>query len=214
MMNSIRRSSHKHNRYPIGRILGLRGGSLAAGAPVTIAQDVNQDIIDIYGPLTVPLNYTLIAVIALLVLAALAVLFFFVTRKIGRKQTSVTTTPPSIKALNELERAAAETMPHDPMVFAERLSEVLRRFIEEQFGIHSTRQTTREFLDNISDSANPHIHALTAQQEELKEILQLCDLAKYAQKQPGNESIGQMADRARQFITRSTEREDGDNADC
>lgn len=60
--------------------------------------------------------------------------------------------------------------------FLDELSDILRRYIEDRYGIHAPRQTTEEFLQSARSS-----HALGIERTaELGHFLKRCDLIKFA----------------------------------
>lgn len=132
--------------------------------------------------------------LAFVVLAPAVALGQFLWRR-GRRSTPV---PPDRWALRELERMATLALPAVPD--AERyhtlLSDVVRRYVELRFGLHAPQQTTAEFLQTL-DRASP---LTSAQQALLREFLQHCDLAKFAQAQPSPAECQAAATMARKFV--------------
>ena len=68
----------------------------------------------------------------------------------------------------------------DPPVFCTRISDVLRMFLEEQFGLQAPDRTTEEFLQHM-EPASP---LSTAQQQSVATFLTRCDLVKFARHHP------------------------------
>jgi len=60
-----------------------------------------------------------------------------------------------------------------------RLTDILRAYFEEQFGIAAMEQTTAELLQNIKP-----VTILNQQRDKLRALLSLADLAKFAKLQP------------------------------
>jgi hypothetical protein len=97
-------------------------------------------------------------------------------------------------ALGELARLSG--VPSD---FA-RIADVLRLYLEDQSSVPATRLTTAELLAELQreDRLTPTIH------DELRVILERCDLAKFAEGIDSSGTIGDAGDwleRARQFVT-------------
>lgn len=88
--------------------------------------------------------------------------------------------------------------------FYERISDILRHYIEHRFDLRAPERTTEEFLielqwtDALSDSDKEH----------LGEFLKHCDLVKFARHEPTSEQIQRTFDLVKDFIekTKSDER--------
>ena len=88
--------------------------------------------------------------------------------------------------------------------FYERISDILRHYIEHRFDLKAPERTTEEFLielqwtDALSDSDKEH----------LGEFLKQCDLVKFARHTPTSEQIQRTFDLVKDFIekTKSDER--------
>jgi len=88
--------------------------------------------------------------------------------------------------------------------FYERISDILRHYIEHRFDLRAPERTTEEFLielqwtDALSDSDKEH----------LGEFLRHCDLVKFARHRPTSEQIQRTFDLVKDFIekTKSDER--------
>jgi len=88
--------------------------------------------------------------------------------------------------------------------FYERLSGILRHYIEHRFELRAPERTTEEFLAELK-----HSDLLgEADKQMLAEFLTHCDLVKFAEHQPSNEQIQRSFDLAKEFIekTKSDER--------
>jgi hypothetical protein len=77
-----------------------------------------------------------------------------------------------------------------------KISNVLRSFIEQHFGIKAVRQTTIEFLIEASKSS----HFDLAQQERLRHFLVSCDSIKFARANAGVSEIGALFEQAAAFV--------------
>jgi hypothetical protein len=101
-------------------------------------------------------------------------------------------------AFQELEKLVADDLPRKGQIkpFYQRISDILRRYIENRFGLHAPDQTTEEFLAEMQESpALPPVH-----QGRLKEFLQHCDLVKFAEHVPGTDEIQGTFDACKNFI--------------
>ncbi len=83
--------------------------------------------------------------------------------------------PPERWALQELGRLDASA-PADPAAYHTALSDVVRRYLADRFGLPATRQTTAEFLEAVRRSGR----LADEQQALLSDFLERCDLAKFA----------------------------------
>jgi len=88
--------------------------------------------------------------------------------------------------------------------FYDRISGILRHYIEDRFDLRAPERTTEEFLAELrfTDALSP------AHKEMLGEFLTHCDLVKFAKHEPTTEQIQQTFDLVKDFIekTRSEER--------
>jgi len=88
--------------------------------------------------------------------------------------------------------------------FYERISDILRHYIEHRFELRAPEMTTEEFLDEIQYTDVLGV----SDKQSLGEFLRHCDLVKFANISPTKEQIQQTFDLAKEFIekTRSDER--------
>jgi len=88
--------------------------------------------------------------------------------------------------------------------FYERISDILRHYIEHRFDLRAPQRTTEEFLAELGNT-----DLLPAPDKQLlAEFLEHCDLVKFAKHSPTAEQIQQTFDLTRDFIekTKSDER--------
>ncbi|HEC02326.1 MAG TPA: hypothetical protein ENI81_02220 [Phycisphaerales bacterium] len=88
--------------------------------------------------------------------------------------------------------------------FYERISDILRHYIEHRFSLRAPESTTEEFLFEL---ANTNVLP-ESDKENLAQFLQHCDLVKFARHEPTTEQIQETFDLAKAFIekTKSDER--------
>ena len=125
-----------------------------------------------------PVDYSLIPpwlvfVIAFVVLSLLGgVVWWFMKR---RKPELPPKAPRDI-ALGELEQIRPEIATMNPYQFSIRVSDILRRYVTQQYGVPATRQTSIEFL-----TAAAKAPSFSADDKSLLEdFLSRCDLIKFA----------------------------------
>jgi hypothetical protein len=83
-----------------------------------------------------------------------------------------------------------------PKPFCILVSDAVRLYLEERFGLRAPERTTEEFLDDLSRSA-----ALTgSQKDSLKEFLSACDMVKFARYEPQRTELEALYDSALRLI--------------
>jgi hypothetical protein len=88
--------------------------------------------------------------------------------------------------------------------FYERISDILRHYIEHRFSLRAPERTTEEFLAEL---ANAEVLPVS-QKQRLGEFLQHCDLVKFAKYNPTTQQVQETFDLVKDFIekTKSDER--------
>ena len=140
-----------------------------------LAQAVSKapdEIEDIRPPVTGAPSLWLVIILATLLLLAVVAYFLWP----NPKPKTVKPPLPREVAKRRLEGAKSRIFTVSGYDFGIEVSDILRSFIEQQFGIRAVRQTTIEFLNEASQ--NPHFDL--AQQERLREFLVACDSIKFA----------------------------------
>ncbi|HEX5053590.1 MAG TPA: DUF4381 family protein [Planctomycetota bacterium] len=120
---------------------------------------------------------------ALLVALATAVLFAWRRRQRLRPHPEAVAVPAHVRALRALARlrSAPRTTPAQVEGFYVEVSQVLRVYLEERFGLRAPERTTEEFLRELESGdqlAREH-------RRELERFLSQCDLVKFAAVVPG-----------------------------
>jgi hypothetical protein len=147
---------------------------LAAAIAVTATAEAVEDIRDIRGPKFLFPPWFWPALIAGTVLLAWGV--YALWRRLRRRRQPRALLPFEI-ALQRLEEMRALMQPAAAREFSIAVSDVVRRYIEERFGVTATHRTTEEFLHDLLGSS----HAPLARHRALlSEFLQQCDLVKFA----------------------------------
>jgi hypothetical protein len=158
-----------------------------------------EDIHDIKGPLPLSeTNHFLIfglGILALLIIVAL--LFIFLKRL---RQPQPVTSTPDVIALSELDQARILMTVDQALAYADRLSNILRQYIENRFRIRSTRQTTQEFFSGLQSGATIAEVDIKNHAQDLQGCLEQCDMAKFAHDAPNPDSMMQMDLAVRTFI--------------
>jgi hypothetical protein len=136
-----------------------------------------HDIVDVVSIFPYPLP--LLVGGGLVVLAALAwlVWFLFLRRKPAPPVS------PRARAIGSMLRLQKEEC--TPYEFGVRISDILRRYIDEAFGIRAVSATSLEFLESIRE--NPRFTA--DERASLREFLETVDLIKFAHVEAGGEEL-------------------------
>ena len=110
--------------------------------------------------------------------------------------------PADVWALRALNALAAEGLVHVGRTREHYygLSEIIRRYLEKQFGLAAPDMTTEEFLSYMAREAQ-RWPALSV--DTLREFLQACDFVKYAAFEPDAETAEQALMTARDFVSRT-----------
>jgi hypothetical protein len=159
-----------------------------------------EELHDIYGPVPIAEQppYLLIAGISLFVLL-LAVAIFWFLKKSG--QPTPPPIPPWEKALLDLAEAKRLLNPERALLYMDRVSQILRSYIESRFAIQSTRQTTREFLQGLTGIGGNS--PLQTHKTELRNCLEQADMAKFAHHIPEIKNLEMMEDAVTTFIKKT-----------
>jgi hypothetical protein len=125
-----------------------------------------------------PVNYSLVPpwvvfVAAFIGLTIIGLIVWFAAR---RRPAPVPPKLPRQQALEALEQIENEIETLTPYRFSIRVSDILRRYVTEQFALPLTRQTSVEFLTALAKS--PSFSA--DDKSLLEDFLSRCDLIKFA----------------------------------
>jgi hypothetical protein len=167
-------------------------GAVAAPA----ADEQNPEITDIFPPVAPPPPFALLLAAGGGVVAASALAFVLYRRR-RRPNAAASPVPPHAAALAAIDRLVAEGGSQaDSALFFSRLSLILRRYLEERFGLKAPEQTTEEFL-----AAMPDCPLFTEDQKELLSgFFRRADLIKFARLPPDRQEMAGSIERCRHFI--------------
>ena len=112
-------------------------------------------------------------------------------------------------ALQELERLLADDLlvRGEIHVFHLRISDILRRYIENRFGLKAPERTTEEFLTELSQARSENA-LLGRHKILLAGFLTQCDLVKFAKHEPTIAESEKTVVICRDFIEKTKEKED------
>jgi len=150
---------------------------------------------DIHGPVPIAEqpSYLLIAGVVCLLLVIAALIFWYLKDK---KLPVPSPMPPwerEAKSLASAERG---------ILYMDRVSQILRAYIESRFAIQSTRQTTREFLHSLSGIGDNS--PLQTYKAALQDCLEQADMAKFAHHLPRPDNLEQMEAAVTNFVRQTT----------
>ena len=146
---------------------------------------------DIVGPLPFFSGPIWVIIAAFLVVALLGgLLWWFLIRK---KDKPLTSREAALAALGKLREQVAVGSDHD---FGIGVSNVLRRFLGEAFGLAAPRQTTEEFLNSLQGS----LRFLESEQAALADFLHHADYLKYAQGEATSDQRMALIESAESFV--------------
>jgi hypothetical protein len=125
-----------------------------------------------------PVDYSLIPPWLVFVIAfvALSLLGLIVWLFLKRRKPPVPPKLPREIALEELEQVSSEIERISPYQFSIRVSDILRKYVTQQYGLPATRQTSIEFLSALAKTPS----FSTEEKSLLEDFLNRCDLIKFA----------------------------------
>jgi len=165
----------------------------------------NLEIHEIEPPVELPkpkrnFFWPIVTTLSALVIAG-AGFFFFKRRTL--KEAIAVRIPAHELAFESLEKLVAENLPNqgDLKKFYQKISDILRHYIENRFGLHAPEQTTEEFLSELRTGSqlDPKHQTL------LSDFLTHCDLVKFAEYQPNQDDIQKTFDSCKNFIMETQE---------
>ncbi len=145
-----------------------------------------------------PIDYSLVPVwlvfaAAFVALAMIGLIGWLIARWMRRPKPQPS---PRVRALELLRHARAEIGHTTPYQFSIRVSDILRRYVVEQYQLPVTRQTSVEFLEAIAKAG-------TFSEDErtlLGEFLNRCDLIKFARYEATAADSELLLDEATRFV--------------
>jgi len=153
-----------------------------------------ENATDIVPPVTYSLVPPWMIFVACLLALTIIGLAVWYGRKLFRKDNPVPTPGErALAALNEIEKNVERINPYQ---FSIRVSDILRRYVMEEFDLPMTRQTSVEFLNAIGSAGR------FGDEEKalLADFLNRCDLIKFARYEATSSDSRLLLDEARQFV--------------
>jgi hypothetical protein len=170
----------------------------------SVIQDEEKQLRDIKNPLEIPFNYLFVVSVAavIVLLAVIAYLGYKFYKK--RKEKGYLIKPPEpVRPAHEIALESIERLLEEQLIekkeiklFYSRLSEIIRRYIEDCFYISALEETSMEIIEELQ---------LQNMAEEtvdlLREFFTLADFVKFAKYLPTDDENAQSIEMAKQFIT-------------
>lgn len=156
------------------------------------ASKAPDEIEDIRPPIAGAPSLWLVIILAALLLLAAVAYFLWPSPKPKTVQPPL----PREVARRRLKGVKSRILSDNGYNVSIEVSDILRSFIEQQFGIRAVRQTTIEFLSEASQ--NPHFDL--AQQERLRQFLVACDAIKFARVAVGPADSEVLFEQASAFV--------------
>ena len=133
---------------------------------------------DEFHDIAPPVDYSLIPpwlvfVIAFVVLSLVGLVVWWFLQ---RRKPALPAKAPRDIAIEELEQIRSEIERMNPYQFSIRVSDILRRYVSQQYGVPATRQTSIEFLAAAAKAPS----FSTDDKSLLEDFLSRCDLIKFA----------------------------------
>ena len=190
------------------KLNGTNEEKIALSNPVTFnvhTVEVQQqaDIKDVKEPLTIPLDWKFILLIALLVLIILAVAYYFYRRYKKKKaqqpiKRKIIKIPAHVRALNALDKLENEKLWQKGEVkeYHSEITGIIRNYFEERFNLPALELTTSEQMQQLNKvSAAENILTTT------NEFLNNADMVKFAKFQPLPSVNETMMKQAKEIVT-------------
>jgi hypothetical protein len=154
---------------------------------------------DIRGPVDIPTGWTWIRriVVPLLVLALLW--WAWRTWRKKRQETAAEAwVSPQDRARAKLREAWV--LLEQPERFVIAVSEAVRTYLEERFGLKAPERTTEEFLSELQRSAMLDLR----HKQVLEDFLSRCDLVKFAKYEPQRQELEDLHNSAMRLVDETT----------
>lgn len=172
--------------------------------------EMSGDIKDILPPVDVPTSFKRLIVwisvgLGFLLLSGIicGLVYKFKKRSKIQAQAFIKRDPHEI-AYELLERLSKEDLIAKGLVkeYYYRITNILRHYIEDRFGLLAPERTTEEFFTEMA-----HTNQLDDTHKILiREFLERCDMVKYAKYGPSKSEIKETCDAAKRFIDETKER--------
>jgi uncharacterized protein DUF4381 len=158
---------------------------------------VSPFLAELFHEIAPPVDYSLksfwlLFVTSFVGLCLIGAIGWWILRKLRRATPPKT---PREKALEDLERISEEIEHVNPYQFSIGVSDILRRYVTEQYGLPVTRQTSVEFLERLAKNSS----FSGDDKMLLEDFLNRCDLIKFARYDATSSDSRLLLDEAMRF---------------
>ena len=169
------------------------------------------EIKDIRPPLSLPpdrIQQFLLGGLVLLMTALVIIGFYYWKKLAAQKIPAAVQLRPEEVALQELDRLLSEDLlaRGEIKFFHIRISDILRQYIENRFGLKAPERTTEEFLVALSLAKSSENALLSKHRALLSNFLTQCDLVKFAKHEPSIAESEKTVVICREFIGKTKEK--------
>ncbi len=168
-----------------------------------LGEDLAELVIaDIAPPVSMPNDIPLwpFVIIVIVIIAATVIIVIRLKRKTAAAIARLFKPAHEI-AYQRLQKLVAAKLIEKGMLreFYQRISDILRHYIEDRFDLMAPERTTEEFLVELSESNS----LSQTDKDSLAEFLTHCDLVKFAKHQPETKQIQRTFDLVKNFIAKT-----------
>lgn len=172
-----------------------------------IGDDPNDyKLAEISGPVSLKRNLVVIVIITAAAAALAAVIIIMAVKKARQNAINARLFKPAHEiALRKLFELEKQDLVRNGKLkqFYEKLSSILRRYIEDRFQIKAPERTTEEFLNELK-----YTDLLTKDDKQsLENFLKHCDMVKFARHKPHQQQTEKSFALARDFVQRTKDHE-------
>jgi len=145
-----------------------------------------------------PVDYSLIPpwLVFVILFVVLSLLGLVVWWFVQRRKPELPPKAPREIALGDLEQIRGEIERMSPYQFSIRVSDILRRYVTQQYGVPATRQTSIEFLTATAKAPS----FSTDDKSLLEDFLNRCDLIKFAKYEATTSDSDLLLEEAIRFV--------------
>jgi len=215
LVTSFKKGSNMVGPVPVAFTSGVIADTIST-YPVFLyvdapAIDTTKAIKPIKGPVNTPVNFAeilpwlLIGIGILMIAVTLFWIYSFYSRKKENSGGlfSVPREPAHIIALRELDALAEARLPENGMVkeYYTRLTNIVRLYMENAYQIPAMERITLEIIEEFGQ----HLPGESELSDQLKELLELADLVKFAKEDPLPTENKRNLDNAYTFVRKTHE---------
>lgn len=167
-----------------------------------VAVDTSKEIKDVKEPIEIPLDWRIVALWIVGVLA-LALIIFLLYKKFKKKklieevEEQIVVLPPDVVALSSLQKLKAKKLWQNGLIkeYHSEITEIIRKYFEGRFNFPALELSTTEVMSRLNSvSGGSKIINLTS------DFLNNADLVKFAKYKPMNEINEEMMKQAYQIV--------------